>query len=248
MNKNIKHIIREVSPEQSDFSYYFEDEGLTEASGDYCNTLFIVSQSRNSRGFNEDEYKTLLSELDDLHDMYSDIVEESGYSLYQSADEMLLDYGLIDRLEDTKRIKELTDFLNRCYNSQMIYVHYSREDEVAEYLTLKTGKQWATDSAPGYCQGDYVKMIYCSDNYKDGVKNYGEIWLGAGKEFGVIEIDEDGEDGDSCWGYIVADCQAWKDEEYKKLVCEWAGINEDETELQMIDSSRTYTKYYYRTA
>ena len=46
--KNIKHIIREVPPEQAYLSFYFEDDGLTSAGGDYCYNLFIVAQSRNS--------------------------------------------------------------------------------------------------------------------------------------------------------------------------------------------------------
>jgi len=53
---------------------------------------------------------------------------------------------------------------------------------------------------------------------------------------------------DSCYGYIVADCQARRDEDYKKIVCEWAGIAEDETQLEMIDSYTTYTHANYRIA
>ena len=37
-----KYIIREVDPESCDFSYYFDDDGLSEAGGDFCYTLFIV--------------------------------------------------------------------------------------------------------------------------------------------------------------------------------------------------------------
>ena len=70
--------------------------------------------------------------------------------------------------------------------------------------------------------------------------------MGAAKEFEVIDLDEDGNEVDNCGGYIVADSQAWRDEEYKRLVCEWAGIEESETQLEMIDGSHTYTKYTYR--
>ena len=45
----------------------------------------------------------------------------------------------------------------------------------------------------------------------------------------------------------MADCQAWKDEDCKKLVCEWEGIPEDETELQMVDGYTVSTIYSYRT-
>lgn len=46
----------------------------------------------------------------------------------------------------------------------------------------------------------------------------------------------------------MADCEAWTDEQYKKIVCEWAGIEPGETELQMIDGYSVRTVYNYRTA
>lgn len=151
-------------------------------------------------------------------------------------------------------IKAFTDFFKGCCEKPVSpYGNYHdnftahNEEKTAEYLTLKTGKEWATDSARGYCQGDYVKVVYCKEHYTGGVENYGEIWLGAGKEFNVVDLDEDGEEAHACGGYIIADSQAWKDEDYKRLVCEWAEIDEAETRLEMIDGQRTYTKYTYRT-
>lgn len=250
-----RNIIREVPGEQTDFSFYFEDDGLTEAGGDYCNNLFIVAQSRNSSGFNEEEYQKIQTEIENLLEMYVDIVSASNYAQYSSTGAMLFDYGLINNIHSTKRIKAFTDFFKDCEEKpQKPYSNYYNKleafnaEKTAEYLTLKTGKEWATDSATGYSQGDYVEIVYCKEHHTDGAKAYGEIWLGAGKEFYTIELDENGEEIDTCGGYIVADCQAWKDEEYKKLVCEWAGIPEEETQLEMIDGSRTYTKYSYRTA
>ena len=57
-----------------------------------------------------------------------------------------------------------------------------------------------------------------------------------------------GEEIDSCYGYIVADCEAFRDEEYKKLVSDWAGIKPEECTLEMIDGCSTHTTYNYRTA
>lgn len=249
-----KYIIKEVPAEQTDFSIYFEDDGLTEAGGDYCYNLFIVAQSRNSSGFNTEAYEVVKNDIENLLEMYLDIVNKSNYAQYSSVGAMLLDYGLINNIHNTKKIKGYTEFFASCCEKPCSpYANYhdnfsAFETEcVTKYLTLKTGKEWDTDSATGYCQGDYVKMVYCKEHYTKGVKHYGEIWLGAGKEFGVIELDEDGEEIDSCYGYIVADCQAWKDEDYKKLVCEWAGIEEKETELQMIEGQSTTVSYSYRT-
>ena len=255
MNTKINYIIREVAPEHMDFSYYFEDDGLTSAGGDYFYNLFIVAQTRNSYGFNEEEYQSLQTEIEELFENYEDIVDKYEYAQYSSVGAMLLDLGLINSIHNTKRIKEITDWLKACqdkpdppYRNYRIRAEAFPEETTAEYLTFKTGKQWSTDSARGYSQGDYVKMVYCPEYYPGGVKHYGEIWLGAAKEFYTIELDEEGEEVDTIGGYIIADCQAWTDEEYKKLVCEWAGIPEAETRLEMIDGSRTYTEYSYRMA
>lgn len=251
--KRINYIIREVAPEHTGFSYYFDGDGLTAKGGDYCYNLFIVAQSHRSRGFNEEEYQSIQNEIENLLEMYEDIIEKSDYAQYSSVGAMLHDLGLINSMHNTKRIKEITAWLKACSerpNSRSYTTRADAEPEetTAEYLTFKTRKEWTTDSATGYSQGDYVKMVYCPEHYRDGAKHYGEIWLGAAKEFYTIELDEDGEEGDTCGGYIVADSQAWKDEDYKRLVCEWAGIPEDKTRLEMIDGSYRYTQYSYRTA
>ncbi len=256
--EKINYIVRELPPESTDFSFYFEDDNLTEAGGDYCYNLFIVYYDGfRLGGFNIEEYKRIQNEIEELLELYDRIIHKSDYTCeppYFSVSEMLYDYGLIDNKRNTKRIKEFKEFFEWCDDKPLSpYSNYHSNfdafstDAVAKYLTLKTGKQWQTDYARGYCQGDYVEMVYCPEHYKDGVKHYGEIWLGAGKEFYTIELDENGEEADTCYGYIIADSQAWHDEDYKRLVCEWAGIPENETQLEMIDGSRTYTKYSYRT-
>lgn len=246
-----KYIIREVPPEYCDNSYYFDDDGLTEKGGDYCYNLFIVAQSRNSSGFNEKEYQNLQTEIENLLEMYTDIVNKSNYAQYSSVGAMLFDLGLINSIHNTRRIKAITEWLKACISwgntsQTRTLAEYEPEETTAEYLTFKTGKEWATDSAYGYCQGDYVKMVYCSEHYKDGVKNYGEIWLGAYKEFCVVDLDDSGNEVDTCCGFCIADCQVKTDEDYKKLVCEWEGIKEEETSLEMIDEQKHYTKYIYK--
>jgi hypothetical protein len=249
----MKHIIREIPAEQTDFSFYFEDDGLKEIGGDYCYNLFIVAQSRNSSGFNEEEYRRVQTEIENLLEMYGDIMDQSDYAQYPSVGAMLIDYGLINSIHNTRCIRAYMDFFKECVAKPgSPYGNYNNKfdafntEMIAKYLTLKTGKQWATDSAHGYCQGDYVEMVYCPEHYTDGVKPYGEVWLGAAKEFDVIYLDDNGEETDACGGYIIADCQARTDEDYKRLVCEWAEISEDDTQLEMIDSYRTVTEYTYR--
>lgn len=40
----------------------------------------------------------------------------------------------------------------------------------------------------------------------------------------------------------------WCDAEYKHIVCEWAGCDEETTTLEMIDGYSTVVNYSYRTA
>lgn len=242
MEKKINYIVREVPAESCDFSFYFDNDGLTEAGGDYCYNLFIVG-NRNCGGFNTEAYEAVTSDIENLLEMYLDIVNKSNYAQYSSIGAMLLDCDLISNIHNTKKIKAYAHFLKNCDEN---FAEYETAT-VAEYLTLKTGKEWDTDSATGYCQGDYVELVYCKEHYTEGVKHYGEIWLGAGKEFTITFLNGDGEEEDTVGGYIVADCQAWKDEDCKKLVCEWEGIPEDETELQMVDGYTVSTIYSYRT-
>lgn len=231
MGKETKYIIREIPPEQTDFSYYFDDDGLTD--------LFIVAQSRRSSGFNEDEYQNIVGQAEAILDGFHDVNDKwtNGYDSFETYKEVMEYCGIP---YTSRKCHLLKDWAKTADTSDT--------ETIAEFLTITTGKQWSTGSARGYSQGDYVEMVYCEERYKDGVKHFGEIWLGAGKEFSITFLNETGEKDYTVYGFIVADCQAWDDEDYKKLVCEWAGIPEDETRLEMIDSYKTVTQYTYRSA
>lgn len=234
----IKNIIREVPAEYADFSYYFDDDGLTGKSGDFCNTLFILNLDRWGRidGFNADVYKDILSTARELAECIDDVT--SGEKQYfQTIKEIMPGFGFAYNPTKCHKLKEWAASDD-----------FDSVGGIAEYLTIKTGREWSTSSARGYCQGDYVDILYCVDAYKDGVEQYGEIWLGAATEFCVVDLDADGNEIDACYGYIVADCQAWKDEDRKRLVCEWAGIEPEETAFELIDGYKTVTQYSYRTA
>lgn len=238
----IKHIIREVAPEACDFSYYFDGDTFTEASGDYCNTLFIISNERWGRleGYNIDEYKRVRDQANYIISGFEDVRDPgnaynwTGYRTYKEAME---DNGVSYTPRKCHQLKQWTQDADS-----------DNPESIAEYLTITTGKRWTTSSARGYCQGDYVEMVYCPECYPEGVEACGEVWLGAAKEFCIIDVNDDGTEGDTVYGYIVADCKAWRDAEYKAIICKWEGLEPEETRLEMIDSTTTRTIYSYRTA
>lgn len=236
----IKHIIREVPGEQADFSSYFDGDCFNANGGEYGYTLFILYNDRGRMGgLNIDEYERVKEQAENVLDGFDDV--ESGEKHWDGEKITFKEIMLDNNIPYTSHKCHL---LREWAKSADTY----KPKSIAAFLSITTGKTWEVSSASGYCQGDYVQIVYCPEFYRDGVRNYGEIWLGAAKEFCVIDLDENGEEADSCYGYIVADCEAWKDEDYKRMVCEWAGIKPEETRLEMIDGYHTYTKYDYRIA
>ena len=229
----MKNLIREVAPEHANLLYYFDGDTYTERAGDYCNNLFIVSFDHGRvYGFNQDEYERLQSLATDVADQFTDVMD--GY-LSCTFRDVMNDCGIEYSPTKCHKLKE--------------WAHYQSPDDtagIAAFLTIITGRQWDVCSVRGYSQGDYAELIYCPDFYKNGVEIEGEIYLGCAKEFSVTEYDDNGNENHTCYGYIVADSQVRTDEDYKRIVCEYADINPEDTTLEMIDSSRTYTEYTYR--
>lgn len=237
----IKHIIREVAPEACVFSSYFDGDTFTGTGDDYTNNLFIIQRyTYRIEGYNIDEYKRIKEQANDIINGFEDVRDPgnsynwTGYRTYKEAME---DNGVTYTPRKCHQLKHWTENANS-----------DDPDSIAEYLTITTGKRWTTSSARGYCQGDYAEMVYCPERYPEGVEEYGEIWLGAAKEFCIIDVNEDGTEGDTVYGYIVADCKARRDAEYKTIICKWEGLDPEETRLEMIDSATTRTIYSYRTA
>ena len=249
----IKHIIREIAPEWTEFDNYFDGDTFTERAGDYCYTLFIVGD-RHTEVFNAEAWEDAQKKAAELCEMFDDIQNNGYYSAwYSSFKACMIDNHIPYNSRKCHALKEL--FLGQKCGD---YFNQDRPEHMAAYLSIVTNRKWNVLGVCGYSQGDYVQVVYCEGfNTKEAARECGELWMGCGKEFTVIDVenyaeDEDGEpeytEVDSCGGYFVADCQAWTDEDYKRLVCEWAGINEEETRLEMIDGSTTQTIYSYRVA
>lgn len=243
----MKHIIRECS--YPEFEYYFDTDYFSEAGGDYNYTLFIFTDDyygycHHYNGLNVKEYKIVRERMEAIIDGFEEVKE--GYTNYDG---------------DKITYKEVMEDNNIEYNSMKchrlkIWANDANIDDLndfAEFLTIITGEKWNCERVCGYCQGDFADVVYCVKHYPDKqARIAGELYIGCGKEFKVIdvEIDENGEvnETDIVSGYYVADCEACKDEDYKRLVCDQAEIDEDETQLELIDGYSTYTTYSYRMA
>lgn len=239
----IKHIIREVAPEWTEFDNYFDGDTFTERAGDYCYNLFIVGDSHTAV-FNEEAWEDAKRKAAELCEMFDDIQNGGYYSAwYSSYKACMIDNHIPYNSRKCHELKEL--FLGKSAGD---WFNQDDPEHMAVYLSIVTNRKWNVLGVCGYCQGDCVQVVYCDGfNSKETARICGELWMGCGREFTVIDI-ENREEIDSCGGYFVADSQAWRDEDYKKLVCDWAGINEEETRLEMIDGSTTQTIYSYRVA
>lgn len=205
-----------------DAEWYFDDDGIKAESGDYNNILFIVP-TRDCGGFNADEWK----QLDKAADFIIDAFDEMGgnFATYNSFKEAVEDcpYFPVEVKYSPKLIHDLKEWWKkaRCYNDNT--------EDITDLLTIITGKKWDTLSAYGYCQGDYCEVVYCTERYSEkSAQAAGEVYVGRFASYEVVDLDENGEEIDRCGGYVIADCQGWTDDEHKRLVCEWAGIKEDE--------------------
>lgn len=68
MEKKTRYIIHEIPPEQCEFSYYFDNDGIKEAGGDFCYNIFVIMRERWNRisGFQADEYKRISDQLREI--------------------------------------------------------------------------------------------------------------------------------------------------------------------------------------
>lgn len=229
-----RYVFREVEPECAELNFYFDNDCFNANSGDYNNTIFPVSWSHNMKtcGINEDEYDDLQSEMSNI---FYDVSQEIGYG-YKNVKEVMKDYKLHYSPKNAHLLKEIAELDER------------KPEVMAQYLGIKTGKKWDTRTCNGYCQSDWCVIVYCTENYNEkAIDEIGDVYLGCAKEFGLHEFNDDDEEINTCYGFIVADSTAWKPEDIKSVLCKWEGLNPDEVTLELIENSRTVTQYSYGT-
>ena len=229
--ENRKIIAREVAPENTDFSFYFDGDSFCSSAGDRCYAVYIPGDRRN-RGFNGEEYGEIQRDIDSILEYYN----EGENTMKQAVEDTLYEDEAKSITRNTKKLHALKEWAKDADSG--------KTETVAEYLTIITGKQWETKSFRGYSQGDYCEAVYCKDVYsEESITEIGKMWLGCGSEFGIGEVDKNG-DEDLCWGFFVIDHIRWQEgEELRGALAEMYGCDPGEMQVYLYDGETRTAKY-----
>lgn len=214
-----KIIAREVNPAEVDFSFYFDNDGMTSKGGEYY-AVYITGNS-NDYGFNLDEYNKIVEQADRIIDGFEDV--KSGYC-YKTFKEVMQENDIAYTSHKCHLLKEWAKTADT-----------DDADSIAEFLTITTSEEWNSRAFCGYSQGDYCKVVYCTRHYsEEAITPIGEFWLGCGTEFCI----------DDCYGYFVVDDIRWKEgEALKAALAKMYGCKPEELEVYLYDGEHTVTNY-----
>jgi len=217
-----KIMAKEVNPVYVDFSYYFEDDGLKSAGGENCAVYIIPADRRRNSGFNMDEYQEIEQTADSLIETFNEVSPKNEY--YPTYKEAMLSHNIEYTSRKCHLLKEWAKYANP----------YDTND-IAKFLTITTGEEWAVKSFTGYSQGDYCEVVYCvSRHTPEHINEIGKFWLGCGTEFCIND----------CYGYYVPDTIRWQEgETLRKYLADCYGCKPDELEVYLYDGEHVVTDY-----
>ena len=115
------------------------------------------------------------------------------------------------------------------------YADPHNTNDIAEFLTITTGEEWAVKSFTGYYQGDYCEVVYCINHHTpERINEIGKLWLGCGTEFCI----------DGCHGYYVIDEIRWEEgEKLRQYLADSYGCKPEELEIYLYDGEHIVTDY-----
>jgi len=217
-----KIIAKEVNPAQVDFSCYFDDDGLKSVGGENCAVYIVPADrslmvSRRYNGFNMDEYLEIEQTAESLIEAF-----KIGY--YPTYKEAMLSHNIEYTSRRCHLLKKWAERANP----------YDTND-IAEFLTITTGEEWAVKSFTGYSQGDYCEVVYCvSRHTPERINEIGKFWLGCGTEFCI----------DDCYGCYVPDTIRWQEgETLRKYLADCYGCKPEELEIYLYNGEHVVTDY-----
>ena len=211
-----KIIAKEVSPAHVDFSFYFDDDSLKSAGGENC-AVYIVPGDGRRYGFNMKEYQEIEQRADSL-------IEAFKNEYYPTYKEAMLSHNIEYTSRKCSLLKKWTEYANP-YNTS----------DIAEFLTITTGEEWAVKSFIGYSQGDYCEVVYCVNRHTpERITEIGKFWLSCGTEFCI----------DGCYGYYVIDELRWEEgDKLRQYLADCYGCKPEELEIHLYDGEHMVTDY-----
>lgn len=220
-----KIIAREVAPEDVDFSLFFDDDGMKSTGGENC--AVYIPETQYMRGFNANEYNDIVELAENIIEAFDDIKNGetwNAYGIYSNYKEAMEDYGIKYTSKKCSLLKKWAEKADT-----------DNTDDIAEFLTITTGKKYNSRSYNGYSQGDYCEVVYCEEIYpEESIDMIGKFWLGCGTEFSI----------DDCYGYYVPDNIRWeKDDKLKKYLADECGCKLEDLEVQIYTGCHTVADY-----
>ena len=217
-----KIIAKEVNPSDVDFSFYFDNDGLKSVGGENCAVYIVPADRRRYSGFNLDEYREIEQQAESLIETFTAIsLKIEHYPTYKEA---MLSHNIDYTSRKCSLLKEWAKYADP-YNP----------NDIAEFLTITTGEEWAVRSFTGYSQGDYCEVVYCVNRHTpEHITEIGKFWLGCGTEFSI----------DDCYGYYVIDELRWEEgEKLRQYLADCYGCKPEELEVYLYDGEHIVTDY-----
>lgn len=218
-----KIIAREVPPECINFSFYFDNDGFTNAGGENCAVYIVPTNRRRNSGFNMEEYEQIEDKAEAIIDGFYDVSNKwtDGYKTY-------------------KEVMEYNDIPYTSHKCHLLKKWAENADTsdtecIAEFLTITTGEKWNVKAFHGYSQGDYCEVVYCEKRYsEEAITEIGKMWLGCGTEFAI----------DGCYGFFVIDEIRWaEDERLIKYLADMYGCDTKDLEVYLYKGERRVSEY-----
>ena len=217
-----KIIAKEVNPSHVNFSFYFEDEGLTNKGGENCAVYIVPADRRRYFGFNMDKYREIEQTADSLIETFREVSPKNEY--YPTYKEAMLSHNIEYTSHKCHLLKEWAKYANP-YNTS----------DIAEFLTIVTGEEWDVRAFRGYSQGDYCEVVYCKAHHsEERITEIGKFWLGCGTEFCI----------EGCYGYFVPESIRWREgETLRKYLADSYGCEPEELEIYLYEGEHIVIDY-----
>ena len=128
--------------------------------GENCAVYIVPADRRRYGGFNMEEYQEIEETAEAIIDGFHDVNNKwtNGYDSYANYKEVLEYNNVPYSPRKCHLLKKWAEHANP----------YDTND-IAAFLTITTGEEWAVKAFTGYFQGDYCEVVYCVNHYTPNI-------------------------------------------------------------------------------